>query len=104
MDAATSEPSRAGRPRVLGRRMRGRAHDVAIGLGPAVAAGYALQTQSTLVTPLFGAIAAISIFAIVPLAAVALGAALPISIDLPGGPLSAPGAPRDILLSILVVR
>lgn len=104
MDGATSHPRGVARPRVLGRRLRGKAHDVAIGLGPAVAAGYALQAQSTLVAPLFGAIAAISIFAFVPLAAVALGASLPISIDLAGGHLSARVAASDIVLSILVLR
>jgi hypothetical protein len=104
MDAATNQPAGIAYPIAVARRLRSTVGDVAVGLGAAVAVGYAIQARNSLAVPLLGAVAAAGILAFPPLAAAALGASLPASLDLAGGHLSVRIAASDIVLVLLAVR
>ncbi len=104
MDAVTDQPPGLAYPTGLARRLSGTVGHLGAGLGAAVAAGYAIQARSSLAVPLLGAVAAAGIFAFPPLAAVALGASLPLPLDLAGGHLSVRIAASDIVLVLLAMR
>jgi hypothetical protein len=85
-------------------RVRSFGPDVAFGLVPALALGYALHSRPSAVAPLAGLAAAVWLFTSPRLAAVALGASIPALQDLTGGHLGVHVAASDILLVVIGAR
>lgn len=85
-------------------KLRGPAAAMAVGIGPAAAAGYAVQARSALALPILGAVIALWVFASPSIAGIFLGASLPALQDLAGGRLGVKIALADAILVLLAAR